>query len=96
MQQLRHQLEQDRTPVRTLVANIRLPLHFSRKRALERSLPIWNASAISRALSRMDQAALECRAKPLLGPSLAGTAMLAIAVEARQKMNRNQGDYLPD
>ncbi|MEM7464511.1 MAG: DNA polymerase III subunit delta [Pseudomonadota bacterium] len=88
IQQVRHQIDSQGLPSATAISSIRPPLHFSRKAKTEKALSIWDAGSINRALSRLDKAVLECRSKPSLAPALAGTALLAISVEARQKSSR--------
>lgn len=88
LQQIRHQIENQHMPASAAIAAMRPPLHFSRKGKMERALAIWDQNSIVRALSRLDRAVFECRAKPGLAPALAGTALLAISVEARQKNKR--------
>lgn len=90
LQQMRHQLDHQRIPISAAIAAMRPSLHFSRKGKMERALAIWDAASMQRALSRLDRAVFECRAKPALAPALAGTALLAISVEARQKNARRR------
>ncbi|MGI9401563.1 MAG: DNA polymerase III subunit delta [Rhizobiaceae bacterium] len=88
LRELRHQTETKRLSYSAVVSSMRPPLHFSRRDKVEKALAIWDARSLSRALTRLDQASFECRAKPDLAHALAGTALLAIAIEARQKSRR--------
>ncbi|MFZ1814875.1 MAG: DNA polymerase III subunit delta [Rhizobiaceae bacterium] len=84
LHQGRFMMEHARKPAQAVVSSMRPPLHFSRRDSFTRALSIWNLAMISRALGRLDRAALEARANPVLANSLAGTALLALGLEARR------------
>jgi DNA polymerase-3 subunit delta len=79
---VRHKMDAQRAPAEAAMGALRPPLNYKRKAAFLTALRLWKLPAISRALARLDQAALEARANSGLAPALAGTALLAIAVEA--------------
>ncbi|MCG6856533.1 MAG: DNA polymerase III subunit delta [Salaquimonas sp.] len=89
LQIVRHRMDKERKPAADVIAGLRLQLFFSRKNAFMTALGLWRGDAITRALARLDKAAFETRANPGLGRSLAGTALIAIAVEAAQARRRN-------
>ena len=60
---------------------------YPRKAAAERALSLWTELALTRALERIDKVVLESRSNPGLASDLAGTALLAIALEGR-RLNR--------
>jgi DNA polymerase III subunit delta len=68
-----------------ITAGLRPPLHFKRRDAFIKALSIWNLASATKALARLDRAMLACRANNALGQSLAGTALLAITLEARHR-----------
>jgi len=88
MQRVRHYMESNRKSADAALAELRLQLFFSRKAAFVTALGLWQGDSIVRALARLDKAAFETRANPGLGRSLAGTALIAIAVEAARSKRR--------
>jgi DNA polymerase-3 subunit delta len=60
-------------------------LHFSRKAAVETALRAWTAAKLARAMQAMAQAQLQSRLKPALAVSIVRQALMALAVQARQK-----------
>jgi DNA polymerase III subunit delta len=74
-----------------VVTALRPPLHFRRRDAYVKALSIWTMPMIARALARLDDALLECRANDALARSLAATALLALAIEARRQDEHRRG-----
>jgi DNA polymerase-3 subunit delta len=68
----------------SLVKGLRPPINFQRKDIVAKALSIWRLPAIERALSRLETVSLETRKNSALAVSLTSTALLAIAIEARQ------------
>ena len=62
-------------------------LHFRRKSAVERQLAVWQASALTRVVEKLQAAVLDSRRSPELGAALAGRTLLDIAAEARRAKN---------
>lgn len=89
LQQVRGRMAKQGANAQSVIGSMRPPIHFSRRNALQKGLVIWDAEMIERALNRLDQAALECRANAVLASSLAGTALLAITVEAAKHVRRS-------
>ena len=89
LQNARFQMEHKRKPVGTIVSGLRPPVHFSRKASVTNAISIWPLGRIGNALSRLDKAMFECRANASLATSLAGTAFLALALEAASLKRRN-------
>ena len=88
LQLLRSRMEAPGGNPVSAIQSLRPPVHFSRRDSLQKSLSIWNAEMVERALARLDRAVLDCRANAALSSSLAGTALLALAVEAAKRMRR--------
>ena len=82
LQIARSKVELQRKPATSVIAEMRPPIHFSRKNAVTNALKLWPLRRIEGAMSRLDKAMLECRMQAALSQSLAGTALLAIAIEA--------------
>ncbi|MEZ5873008.1 MAG: DNA polymerase III subunit delta [Nitratireductor sp.] len=89
LQFVRHQIDAQGKPAQAALASLRPPLHFSRRDAFSAALSKWNAERIQRAISRLDAAQFQCRANSELALSLAGTALLAIALEASRQRSRS-------
>ncbi len=90
LQLARHKMDANRAPAQVIIAGMRPPLHFSRKQAFERALGIWNASALAKALARLDASVFQARSNGGLGSAIAGRELLAIANEAsRLRRQRN-------
>jgi DNA polymerase-3 subunit delta len=68
----------------SLVGSLRPPINFQRRDSVTRALSIWSQSALERLLTRLETVSLEARKNSALSVSLASTALLAIAIEARQ------------
>ncbi|MEC9343051.1 MAG: DNA polymerase III subunit delta, partial [Pseudomonadota bacterium] len=88
LQLVRHRMDASRKPAADILSEMRLQLFYARKSAFIAALNLWRGDAIARALSRLDKAALEARANSALGRSLAGTALIAIALKAAQARRR--------
>lgn len=84
----RYKMETQRVPADAILAAMRPPLHYSRKTAFLAALRLWSMPGIAKALSRLDHASLEARANSGLAAAIAGTALLAIAAEARRSSGR--------
>ncbi|MCB1439999.1 MAG: DNA polymerase III subunit delta [Nitratireductor sp.] len=84
LHELRANVEKSRTPASALVDRMRPPVHFSRKGDVAGAVSRWTLPALTRAIGRLDQSAFDARANPELGQSIAGTALLALAIEARR------------
>ena len=85
LQFMRHQMDSQGKPVQAVLASLRPPLHFSRRDAVASALAKWSSENIRRAIARLDQAQFQCRANSAMSLSLAGTALLAIALEAARR-----------
>lgn len=85
LQQARHRMDARGEPAGAVANGLRPPLHFKRRDHFVKALNLWRAEPIGRALARLDQAAFEARANTALAPSLAGTALMALALEARNR-----------
>ncbi len=79
----RSKVEQKRQPASSVIDGARPPIHFSRKDAVKRALGIWPLERIGRALTRLDGTFFECRQKADAAPSLTGTTLLALCLEAQ-------------
>ncbi|MDJ0613076.1 MAG: DNA polymerase III subunit delta [Rhizobiaceae bacterium] len=79
----RSKVEQKRQTASTVIDGARPPIHFSRKDAVKRALNIWPMDRIGRALTRLDATFFECRQKADAAPSLTGTTLLALCLEAQ-------------
>ena len=88
LQKLRASLEKSGTGADMLVNSARPPIFFQRKQKVSAALKNWRMKNISRAQTRLDAMALECRRNPGGAGAVAGTTLLAIALEARALMRR--------
>ena len=88
LQAARSRMEKNRQPASTILATLRPPVHFSRKNKVGSAITTWPVNRISNALSRLNKAMFECRKNAENSSSLAGTALLALALEARSLRNR--------
>ena len=88
LQLMKSRMEKNRQPASAVIASARPPIHFSRKDAVMRALSIWQPQRLSRAMNRLDTMMLECRKNNSASESIAGTCLLAIALEARAMMRR--------
>jgi len=68
-----------------VVENARPPIHFRRKPAIEAALRNWTSARLERTMSQLSDAVLETRRQPALAQAIAHRALMAIAVNARQK-----------
>ena len=80
----RTKVENARQNPGSVIAGMRPPIHFSRKEKVTAALSLWNLMRINRALKRLDKAMFDARSNDSASASLAGTALLAIALEANQ------------
>ena len=80
----RAMVEQKRSSVASAVQSMRPPVSFTRKGAISQSLQIWTLASLERVMDRLNEANRTARLSTELAESLAGTAMLAIALEARR------------
>ncbi len=69
----------------SLIASVRPPIHFSRHKAMTRSLQLWSVEKCETALTRLNNAFFEVRSKPALAKSIAATTLLAVALQATRK-----------
>ncbi|MGI9351617.1 MAG: DNA polymerase III subunit delta [Rhizobiaceae bacterium] len=67
----------------SVISGARPPIHFSRKDAVLSALSIWKTERIVKAMTRIQTMILECRKNSPASASIAGTALLAIALEAQ-------------
>ena len=88
LQMARSGVEQNRQPASSVIGSMRPPVHFARKGAITTALNLWPLERLSRALTRIDKAMLECRANNTIARSIAGTTCLALAAEAKTLKNR--------
>jgi DNA polymerase-3 subunit delta len=63
---------------------MRPPVHFSRKTAVEAALRAWSAAKLERAMAQLAQASLETRRQASLAETIAHRALMTIASGARQ------------
>ncbi|MEL7428379.1 MAG: DNA polymerase III subunit delta [Pseudomonadota bacterium] len=88
LQAMRSRMDTQRQPATAVIGSARPPIHFTRRDTITRALSIWPVDRISRALARLDKAMLDCRRTAGLGASLAGTTLLAMALEAKALARR--------
>jgi len=88
LQLARHRMDAAGASADSAAGAMRPTLHFKRRDAFVRALGLWRAEQIAKALARLDQAAFEARANAGLGHALAGTALLALALEAGRSRRR--------
>jgi len=82
LQLARAKTEMKRQPIDSVMGSMRPPVHFSRKNFVTKAIRLWPLARINRALERLDKSMFECRQNANIGQSLAGTALLALALEA--------------
>ncbi len=80
----RSQMESGGQRAASLVATLRPPVNFQRKDKVTRALSIWRHKSLERVLKRLETVSLETRKNSSLAVALTSTALLAIAIEARQ------------
>jgi DNA polymerase III subunit delta len=85
LHQVRSETDRSGRPVREIVSELKPPVHFSRRDALVAACLRWTPPTIEKAMARLDQSAFECRANASLGPAAASAALLAVALQARQR-----------
>ncbi len=85
LHQARTQMDANRQPASSVIGALRPPVNFKRKDKITRALSLWNRPALERALKRLDKTSLDTRKNSALATSLASTAFLAIAIEAKQQ-----------
>lgn len=91
LQSAGHAVHSRGQPAKQAAASIRPPLHFSRRDAFELALTRWQPGEIAAAIARLDRAAFDCRSRPALANSMAGTALLAIAAGAARAARGRTG-----
>ena len=84
----RSTMESKGQPASSAIAAIRPPFNFQRKDTVIRALSIWQLDTLQRVMERLDKTSFETRANSALSVPLASTALLAIAIEARQRNRR--------
>lgn len=84
---LRSRMAATKAPAAAAVAAMRPPVHFSRRDAMVRVLNAWPQDRLEKSLTLLDRAAFEARAKSGLAWSIAGRALLALALEGRRSRN---------
>lgn len=88
LQQMRSQMENGRQQAGSVIGSARPPIHFSRKDAVTNALTTWTMPRIIKAMARLDTTMLECRRNSSAAASIAGTALLAISLEAQALRRR--------
>ena len=81
---MRSQMESGNQPASALVNSMRPPVNFQRKDKVVQAVNLWNQASLERILSRLEILSLETRIQSSLAVALTSTALLAIAIEARQ------------
>ena len=82
LQSVRSKVELHRQVASNVINGLRPPVHFSRKNAVTTAINIWTLERLTRALTRLDKAMLECRQKNGIAPALCSTTLLALSLEA--------------
>ncbi len=67
-----------------LVRSVRPRIHFSREDKVVRALALWSLEPLAGAMERLERSVLEARARRPLAGSIAATALLAVALQARR------------
>ena len=80
----RSQMDTSGQGAASLVGSMRPPINFQRKDKVSRALSIWRMASLERVLQRLETVSLETRKNSPLAVALTSTALLAIAIEARQ------------
>ncbi|MEP1207089.1 MAG: DNA polymerase III subunit delta [Rhizobiaceae bacterium] len=80
----RSQMQSGSQHAASAVATMRPPINFQRKDKVTRALSIWRPAPLERVLRRLETVSLETRKNSSLAVALTSTALLAIAIEARQ------------
>lgn len=84
----RSQMDEGNRPAGSVIGSLRPPINFQRKDAVTKALSIWTSAALEKMLSRLESVSLETRTNSGLAVSLASTALLAMALEARRNTRR--------
>lgn len=66
------------------VGAMKPPVYFKRRNRIVEALDSFSLDSMSQQLDRLEHSSFEARRNPLLGRSIAGTALLAIALTARR------------
>ncbi len=82
LQSARSKVELQRQIASNVISGMRPPIHFARKAAVTTAVNIWTLERLTRALSRLDKAMLECRQKAGISQALCSTTLLALSLEA--------------
>ena len=82
LQSARSKVELQRQIASNVISAMRPPIHFARKNAVTTAVNIWTLERLTRALSRLDKAMLECRQKAGISQALCSTTLLALSLEA--------------
>lgn len=88
LQSARSKIETGNQSVSSVIGSLRPPIHFSRRDKVSAAMANWNLNRINRALVRLEGAVLGARANDQASSSIAGTALLAIAIEASRARTR--------
>jgi DNA polymerase-3 subunit delta len=76
---------EDGASIKEAIARMAPPVHFSREPLVEAALRTWTSPRLERAMAQLAEAALETRRRSGIADSIAQRALLALAVNARQK-----------
>lgn len=82
LQNARSKVELQRQIASNVISGMRPPVHFARKNAVTTAVNIWTLERLTRALSRLNNAMLECRQKAGISQALCSTTLLALSLEA--------------
>ncbi len=88
LQLMRNRMEKTRQHASAIISSARPPIHFSRKEAVTSALSNWNPARIANAMKRLNTMMLECRKNSSGAAAIAGTTLLAIALEAQALQRR--------
>lgn len=84
LHEVRSTMEARGQAVQAAIAAMRPQPHFSRRDSFTRTLSAFSADSMRQQLQRLETAAFEARRNPALAASIAGTALLAVALTARR------------
>ncbi len=82
LQNARSKVELQKQNASNVIGGMRPPIHFARKNAVTTAVNIWTLDRLTRALTRLDKAMLECRQKNGVAFVLCSTTLLALGLEA--------------
>lgn len=88
LHRLAGRIERTRDNPASAVRSARPPVHYSRQDALITALGKWDLAALSQAQRELSDAAYRARSTPGLSASIAGSALSALAVRARNGRQR--------